>query len=151
MTRLRFLLLAAAVLFVAADASEDAVKKERAKLKGTWKITSFEVNGQKPFPDDQLENVTTILDANGKIKVEANGSTIVEASTKIDPTKKPKTIDFTFTEGQLKGKTALGIYELTDDTYKYCRAAPGKPRPTEFASMAGSEATMVTYKREKSK
>ena len=72
-----------------------------------------------------------------------------EKAIKIDPTKKPKTIEFTFTEGQLQGKTSLGIYELQGDTFKYCRAAPDKPRPTEFSSKEGSEQTLVVYKREK--
>jgi len=145
------LLLAAAGLVIAGDAPKDAVKNELQKLKGTWQITSFVVNGQKPVTDEQLETVVTTIAADGKFKVEANGSTVVEATIKIDPTKKPKAIDFTFTEGQLQGKKALGIYELTDDSLKYCRAAPDKPRPTEFSSKDGSEQTLVVYKREKSK
>ena len=145
------MLVAAAGLFVAADAPEDAVKKEREKLKGAWKITSFDVNGAKPASDDQLEAVTTTIAADGKFKVEANGRIVVEATTKIDPTKNPKTIEFTFTEGQLQGKTSLGIYELQGDTFKYCRAAPDKPRPTEFSSKEGSEQTLVVYKRGKGK
>src|SRR5262249_10550977 len=114
MRRLHFVILvAAAGLFIAADAAEDAIQKERDKLKGTWKITSFDVNGAKPVSDEQLEGVTTTISADGKLKVEANGAVVVEATTKIDPTKKPKTIDFTFTEGELQGKTSLGIYELS--------------------------------------
>jgi uncharacterized protein (TIGR03067 family) len=135
MRRLRWIMLVAVSgLFLAADSAEDAVKKERAKLQGTWKITSFEANGGKPFGDEQLAAVTTTIDADGKLKVEANGMTIVEADTKIDPTKKPKTIDFKFTEGQLKGQTALGIYELKDDTLKYCRAAPPSSHPKKAVS-----------------
>ncbi len=152
MRRLGFaLLVATAGLLVAGDAPEDAVKKEREKFKGVWKITSFERNGAKPIGDDDLEAITTTYDAEGKLKVEAGGEVQVAATTKIDPTKKPKTIDFTFTEGDLSGQTALGIYELTDDTFKYCRAAPDKPRPTEFSAKEGSEQTLVTYKREKAK
>jgi uncharacterized protein (TIGR03067 family) len=145
------MVVAAAGFFLGADASEDAVKKEREKLKGTWKITSFQVNGQQPIGDDQLDSITTTIDEKGKLTVEAGGATVVEATTKIDPTKKPKTIDFAFTDGQLAGKSALGIYELKDDTLKYCRAAPDKPRPTEFSAKEGSEQTLVVYKREKAK
>src|SRR5438270_374642 len=41
-------------------------------------------------------------DEKGNLKVEANGTTVVAASVKIDPAMTPKTIDFRFTEGQLK-------------------------------------------------
>jgi uncharacterized protein (TIGR03067 family) len=152
MKRLRLVMLvAAAGLFLGGDAPPDAVKKELDKFKGTWKITSFEANGEKPLSDDQMSGVTTTIDADGKVKVDFNGMTVIGATIKIDPTKTPKTIDFTFTEGDLQGQSALGIYELTDDTYKYCRAAPGKPRPTEFSAKEGSNQTLAVYKREKAK
>jgi len=152
MRRLGLLVLfATAGLLLAGDAPQDAVKKERDKLKGTWDMTSFERNGEKPFDDDQIKTIKTTFDADGKLKVEVDGNTNVEATTTIDPTKKPKTIDFTFTSGDLDGQKSQGIYELTDDTFKYCRAAPDKPRPTEFSAKEGSEQTLVTYKRAKAK
>ena len=39
-----------------------------------------------------------------------------------------------------------GIFELTDDQLRYCVAAPGKPRPTEFSAPKGSGHTLVTLK-----
>jgi len=152
MRRLGFaMLIATAGLLVAGDAPEDAVKKEREKLKGEWQITSFERNGEKPFGEEPQTDIKTTFAADGKLKVDVNGETNVEATTTIDPTKKPKTIDFVFTRGELDGQKSLGIYELTDDTFKYCRAAPDKPRPTEFSAKEGSEQTLVVYKRAKSK
>jgi uncharacterized protein (TIGR03067 family) len=65
--------------------------------------------------------------------------------------KKPKTIDFTATEGEGKGNQYLGIYELSEKTRKMCFAPPGKERPTEFSSMPGSEHILVTFEREKNK
>jgi uncharacterized protein (TIGR03067 family) len=147
MTRLAAIVLATfAGLLITADASEEALKRERDRLKGSWKLTSYVVNGQKPLTDDVVETVVMTLDADGTFKVEAGG---IEATTKIDPGKKPKTIDFTFTEGELKGTTALGIYELTDDTFRICRAAADKPRPTEFSGKEGTGCTLTTYKRAK--
>jgi uncharacterized protein (TIGR03067 family) len=49
----------------------------------------------------------------------------------IDLTASPKTMDLTFTEGPQTGKTALGIYKVEGDTYRLCRAAPGKPTPAQ--------------------
>ncbi len=145
------LLFAMAGLFLASDAPPDAVKKEREKLKGTWEMTSFERNGEKLIPEDEFPSVKTTFDAEGNLKVERDGNPNVEATTVIDPTKKPKTIDFTFTAGDFAGQKSEGIYELTDGTLKYCRAAPNKPRPTEFSAKEGSEQTLITYKRAKAK
>jgi uncharacterized protein (TIGR03067 family) len=59
-----------------------------------------------------------------------DGKDFVKGMSQIDPTKKPKTIDFTPTEGDNQGKTCLGIYELGEDMRKLCYAEPGKDRPT---------------------
>jgi len=50
-------------------------------------------------------------------------------------------------EGATKGKTQLGIYELDGDKVKFCFAAPGKDRPTEFTADAGSLQTLSVWKR----
>jgi len=106
----RVVLLLAAVLFLAADDSkEEAIKKDRARLKGSWNVVSLERDGSKPATDDQLKTVTTTIDADGKMTVEANGNAVVEATTRIDPTTDPKSIDFTFTAGEMKGESAKGI------------------------------------------
>lgn len=82
-----------------------------------------------------------------KITVDLDGKRIVESSSKIDPTKTPKTLDQTFTKGGGgEGKTSLWIYELKDDTLKICATAPGEPRPTEFKGN-----TLQVWKRQKGK
>jgi uncharacterized protein (TIGR03067 family) len=67
---------------------------------------------------------------------------------KIDPSKKPKHSDATFTEGELTAKT-LGIYEVDGDNMKICYGLPGKDRPTEFSSKPGSGQVLIVYKRDK--
>lgn len=44
--------------------------------------------------------------------------------------------------------TTLGIYELRGDTLVLCYSIPGEPRPTEFASKAGTRLQLVTLKRD---
>ncbi len=78
-----------------------------------------------------------------------DGEKVIQGTSEIDPTRKPKTIDFMTTEGDDKGKIVLGIYELGDDTRKLCYAQPGKDRPSEFSAPAGSGHTLVVFKREK--
>jgi hypothetical protein len=56
---------------------------------------------------------------------------------KVDPSKKPKTADWQITtEGDLKGKTALGIYDVDENTFKHCFAL--EKRPEKFESEEGS-------------
>lgn len=131
----------------AQDGKDEAVKKEFAKLKGTWRMVSFEIDGKKQRTEDELKKFLVTIDADGKYSVQLDGKTIVEATSKIDPTKAPKTLDQTFTlGGGGVGKTSLWIYELKGDTLKVCAAAPGDPRPTEFKGN-----TLAVYKRQKGK
>jgi hypothetical protein len=40
-----------------------------------------------------------------------------------------------------------GIYLLQGDVLRYCIAAPGRPRPTEFTTTKGDGYTLVVLKR----
>ena len=53
---------------------------------------------------------------------------------KVDPTKTPKEIDATDSEG----KTILGIYKFDKDQFTVCFAPPDKQRPKEFSVKVGS-------------
>ena len=66
----------------------------------------------------------------------------------IDPSKKPKTIDYSINGGPLVGLTMFGIYELDGDRVKFCLATPGKERPTGFATKLDDGQTMTVWKRE---
>ena len=68
---------------------------------------------------------------------------------KLDPSKSPKAIDVTITEGPSKGAVMLGIYEFDGDTLKVCFDPEGKKRPTEFKSPAGSQTFYNVHKRAK--
>jgi uncharacterized protein (TIGR03067 family) len=137
------------LLSAAGEAKEDAVKKDLEALKGTWAVVSAERDGKK-FTDDQLKGVLVTFDADGKVSVQRQGQPLFEGTVMIDPTKKPKTIDATQTsEGDNKGKTAHGIYEIEGDTLKICSAEFGKERPSEFSSKPGSGHFLRVYKREK--
>jgi uncharacterized protein (TIGR03067 family) len=81
--------------------------------------------------------------------VTMGGQVFFKAKITLDPTKKPKTIDYTMTEGVNKGKQQLGIYELDGDTLKSCFAAPGAERPTDFTGKEGEHRTVSIWKRSK--
>ncbi len=66
----------------------------------------------------------------------------------MDPSKSPRTIDLTVTEGPQKGQTLNGIYKLEGDMYTICRnAEPWKDRPTQFATRPDSGLMLVVWKR----
>jgi uncharacterized protein (TIGR03067 family) len=141
------LLFAGTAPLTAGDAKDEAIKKDRKRYEGTWQVVSLEVDGNKVAEED-AKKFTVINDADGKWAIEVEGN-VTRGTSEIDPTKKPKTVDLMYTEGQNKGKTQPGIYELGDDTRKVCLAPPGKERPTEFSSTAGSGHILAVLKRVK--
>jgi internalin A len=140
----RFVLLPflIAVLLGADDPKDDAARKEREKLAGTWKIISAEKDDQ---PDKAAKNAITTYTADGKFSVKLPDGTSSEGTYKLDPGKKPKAIDFT----PSKGKPHEGIYLLEGDSLKICHSDPGKPRPNEFAAQAESGQTLLVLTRQK--
>ena len=124
----------------------DEVKKETTALEGVWIPESAEIAG-KPFPEAIRK--TMKLTMKGDTYKVAVGELLDLGTTKIDPAKKPKTIDVTGTEGPNRDKTYLAIYELKGDTLTVCYDLGGKNRPTEFKTKPDTMLFLVTYKREK--
>ena len=147
---LGFLLIGTAAIATADDAKDEAIKKDRKQIEGTWRGVALEVNGNKAMEED-ARKITVVNGPDGTWSLLSEGKEISKGTNSFDPTKKPKTIDFTPTDGEGKGNLYLGIYELGENTRKLCFAPPGKDRPTEFISMPGSEHILVTFEREKAK
>ena len=134
----------------AGDAKDSAIQKDRKQIAGTWKAVSVEVNGNK-LSDDDARKIRVINKTDGTWILQSEEKEVCRGTSTIDPTKKPKALDFTITEGDGKDNMHLAIYELGDKTRRMCFAPPGKDRPTEFATVAGSEHILVVFEREKSK
>jgi len=123
------------------------LEKEVKKFQGAWTIESS-VTGGKELSAAELKEF--ILTFEGDKHTLKRGDDVFQVGTqKIDPSKSPKTIDVTITEGPNKGKVMLGIYEIDGDTMKVCFDPQGKKRPTEFKSAAGSENFVNVHKRVK--
>jgi uncharacterized protein (TIGR03067 family) len=142
------LLLAGVGTAAAGDAKEEAVKKDRKKYEGTWQAVSLTADGNEASEED-VKKITVVNEADGKWAVQVEGKFVARGTSKIDPTKEPKEIDLTTTEGEGEGKTARGIYEVGEDDRKVCFAPPGKERPAEFASRLGTGNIFVVFKRVK--
>jgi uncharacterized protein (TIGR03067 family) len=117
--------------------------EDLAAMKGTWSIVSAERDGK----DVTDATVTMTFDGVSKVAVKRGDKQIFDGTAKLDAAKSPKTIDVTQeSEGDLKGRTIPGIYELDGDTLKVCS---GKERPTDFTAAAGSNRFLRVYKRAK--
>lgn len=132
-------------LLIAAD-KDDAAKEDLKRMTGTWTMASGEQDGK------QLSK-KTLTAARLRIKGEAHtvhvGEDTMKGTHKLDPTKKPKTIDVQDTEGPFKDMTLLGIYQFKDDEFSVCFAAPGKERPSEFTTKSGTGHIFHIWKRQK--
>ena len=124
-----------------------AVKKDLAALQGEWSMVSGSADGQS-MPDEMRKQMKRVC--KGDVTTTTmEGQIFLKAKITIDPSKKPKTIDYQMTGGATKGKTQLGIYELDGDTFKACFTKPGAERPADFTSKPGDGRTMSVWKREK--
>ena len=123
------------------------LEKEVRKFQGTWTFESSETGGKK-LPIGELKGLILVFE--GPKHTVKQGDEVIQVGTqKLDPSKSPKTIDVTMTEGPSKGTVMLGIYEIDEDALKVCFDPQGKKRPTEFKSAPGSENFVNVHKRVK--
>ena len=142
---MRPLSLTAILFLVGADATADAVKKELSLLNGEWTMVSGERDGQ-PLPESFVQSAKRVA-RDGETTVTFGEMVFMKAKMTVDPSKKPKAIDYDVLDGSAKGKKVLGIYEFDGDTVKFCFAGPDKDRPSEFQSKEGSGHTLSVWKR----
>lgn len=139
-----------ATIALADDAKDEAIKKDKKLIEGTWRATELVVDGNKSQEED-AKKIKVVNASDGTWTLFSDDQEIAKGTSTFDPSQKPKTIDFMTTEGEGEGKTHLGIYELEENTRKVCFVAPGKDRPTDFTSTSGSERILVVFQREKAK
>jgi uncharacterized protein (TIGR03067 family) len=146
--RIAFLIGLAAVIISSAWAEEnEAVKKDLAQLQGEWSMVSGSADGQ-PMPAQMLKQMKRVCKGDETTTTMA-GQLYIKARITIDPSKKPKTIDYQMTGGFTKGQKQLGIYEVDGDSFRACFGKPGAERPTDFTSKPGDGRTVSVWKREK--
>src|SRR6266850_2239137 len=127
---------------------KEAVKKDLAAMQGEWSMVSGSADGQ-PMPDEMRQQMKRVCKGD-ETTTTMNGRVFIKAKITIDPSRKPKTIDYEMTDGFTQGKTQFGIYEVDGETFKSCFAKPGDERPADFTSKQGDGHTLSVWKREKS-
>jgi len=110
-------------------------------------MVSGSADGQ-PMPDDMRQQMKRVCKGDESTTTMA-GRVFIKAKITLDPSKKPKTIDYLMTDGFTKGQRQLGIYEVEGDTFKSCFAKPGAERPADFSSRPGDGRTVSAWKRVK--
>lgn len=134
---------AALVFFSAVAISGDAAKDQKA-LEGVW---AGKGDGPETFTFTIKGNTWELKESKKEKEFFFKGTFTLDVKAK------PHTIDMKVEEGgkeidKYKGKTALGIYELSGDTLKWCANEPGeKDRPKEFSDKGKS--LFVEFKRVK--
>ena len=138
-------LIASGGIGAGADDKAD-VEKELKKFQGTWTFESVEAGGKEESAAE-FKGMTVTF-AGDRFTVKKGDEVIQVGTQKLDPSKSPKSVDVTVTEGLSKGAVMLGIYEISGDTLKVCFDPEGKKRPTEFKGVSGAQ-TLVVHKRVK--
>jgi uncharacterized protein (TIGR03067 family) len=141
------------VLLLAAAPAPDEIKKDTELFRGTWRLASLEHDGRDVTTDETRTN--TFVFEKGVVSAYQGKSVAWKGTFKIDPSRKPKTIDITITEGDIldgKGKQMHGIYEFEKDALRWCSADVGekeKDRPNEFGTKGNTAHLLYNLKREK--
>jgi uncharacterized protein (TIGR03067 family) len=116
-------------------------ENELNKIQGTWKFLSQERDGKARPADEVAKLKITFTGDKWSVRYEDK---VVQAGTHtLDSSKKPAQVDAVVTEGEGKGSTMLGIYELKGDTMKVCFDPKGKQRPNSFTAKEGQFAGVI--------
>jgi uncharacterized protein (TIGR03067 family) len=140
----------ALVSFGAAPARDDAVKKELAKMQGSWQVVSGEEDG-KPSSEYLTENLKWIIkgDQLSFTGIAPLTDKAGKLTLTIDASTTPKCIDLKVEAGSLKGTVWEGVYEWKGEELKLCLHLAGGKRPVEFGTKEGSNQVLFVLKREK--
>lgn len=138
------LMVVTAGLLIAGDTPKSSeAKKEVEKFQGKWVAIALEQEGMEvPAAAVKKANMTLLIKS-GKLTFTTPKGT-QEGTVRVDPAKKPRTIDFSVTSADGKKETILGIYEWEGETLRI--AADKEKRPTEFKSKKDGPLVM-TLKR----
>jgi uncharacterized protein (TIGR03067 family) len=127
-------------------ANGPAQADDKKEIEGVWMPVEAALGEQK-LPEETLK--TMRLKITGNQYEVVVGTMADRGNLKFDNKAKPRTMDIIGTDGPNKGKTILGIFELTGDTMRICYNLKGEKRPTEFNTQGEAAFLLVKYKRVK--
>ena len=117
------------------------------QLQGSWSAVKLVRDGQA-FPAMMLRTGLRVATKN-EVKISFGGQTVIEARIRIDATADPVHVDYYNVGGMAPGTVQLGLMRSEGDMACFCMAAPGQPRPADFACPSGSGRTLSHWQRKK--
>jgi uncharacterized protein (TIGR03067 family) len=114
------------------------------RLQGEWAAVQLVLDGNE-LPSMMLPTGLRTATQN-QVKVTFGGQLMVDALVRIDERADPIYIDYFNRCGQAKGQVQLGIIQWIGQEACIIMAAPGHPRPTDFACPAGSGCTLSRWR-----
>jgi uncharacterized protein (TIGR03067 family) len=126
---------------------QDSTEGDLKKMQGTWKVIRFSNSNAA------RERIEKEWIAKGKVVCKDDTLTgfIGEkqkgliGKIRLDPSKKPKTIDIVLENPDAAPETVLGIYEFEGETWRLC--VDPKKRPTEFKIGEGQGDAILELKK----
>lgn len=130
--------------FLAAGFSlaQEGVRREMARLEGTWQLVSAVKDGKKT-PEDVIAKIRVVIKGGKHSVFFGKEAAVKEIPFVIDPTKNPKTTVDTLPDG----RKIHGIYKLEGDVLTSCVAEPNQAAPKRFAAEPGSGHTLRVFRR----
>ena len=141
-----FAIGAIVAVFLSQPAGNEGARKDLERMQGEWVLHAMEVDG-KDIPAPKLADTFLIIKGDEyRTKVKDKLQTGVKL--KLDPSKKPHTVDMIRTEADGTETVLKGIYVLDKDTLKICRGlVAGQERPNQFATWPDTNYFVVTWKK----
>jgi len=142
--------LLAIVMFGIASASYGADSVNPKAIEGVWACVEATNGGQK-IPDEKASQLRLTLTKDG-FKTQLGDQVLFDSTYTLDTSKSPVEIEMIGTEGDLKGKSALGVIKLNGGILTLCYVLPGGgERPKTFESQPGSKTTLTVWKKAEGK
>jgi uncharacterized protein (TIGR03067 family) len=118
---------------------------EKTTLLGQWRCISATIDG-KPLNDKKRDELSLTI-TKDRYKTEDAKEALFDSVYSINSSTRPAQITLIGTEGDLTGKEAKGIFEVSGDLLLLCYTMPDKPAPVSFQSAPGSGAYFLVWKR----
>jgi uncharacterized protein (TIGR03067 family) len=113
-------------------------------FEGEWRFMSLEIDGNAvPAP---MTGQSRMLIDGDRFRMESPEASYEGVFT-IDVEADPAVIDIEFVEGPEAGEWSYGIYRIDGDDLVLCLGLTGAPRPTRFATAAGSGHALERLRR----
>ena len=127
------------------------VRLVKALADGKWCVSDLvqALEMDQPAISHQLKYLRKLrlVTTAERYRTERTDEVLFDSTYTLDISREPKWIDIVGTEAEMKGKLALGIYELRGDRLTICYTLPGRERPKSFESKAGSGSHLAVWKR----